>query len=241
VRRACLACLAAALVAAPLAARAESPRFGSFELGAGSYRPSIDAGYLPPSTGTDPGPPYARVFGNGRGWLFRAGAAWALLTRPGALELGFRTGFFRASGSALQITNDVISTTPSADRTTFNVVPTSLTLTYRLDWFADRVGIPFAPYGRVALERYNWWITGGSGGISNKGGTNGYSFTGGIAFMLDFLDPGLAREMDEDTGINHTYLFLDVTKSKVNDFGSKTSWDLSDPKLAYGFGVMFVF
>jgi hypothetical protein len=229
-----LACLAALLI--PALARAESSRLGSFELGAGPYRPDIDSDLVGAQ-------PYRDVFGTGRGWMFRVGVSRALITHPGALELGLRTGFFRDSGHALQV--DPVTGLPtgerSADTTTFNVVPTSLTLTYRFDLLADRYGIPLAPYGRVALERYNWWVTGGTGSTSKTGATNGYSFTGGIAFLLDFVDPGLARELDADTGINHSYLFFDVTKSKVDDFGSKKSWDLSDEKLSLGFGMMFVF
>lgn len=241
--KATLSALAVAgLLAAPAAARAESPRWGSLELGAGTYRPNIDADYVPPQPpALDYGPPYARVFGTGRGWMFRLGVSRALLTYPGALEIGLRTGFFRASGKAFQIANGSITNVASGDPTTFNVVPTSLTLTYRFDLLADRFSIPFAPYGRVALERYNWWVTGGSGSMSKHGATNGYSFTGGVAFLLDFLDSGLARELDEDTGINHTYLFFDATKSVVKDFGSSKSWDLSDEKLSLAFGMMFVF
>jgi hypothetical protein len=226
------------LSAGPVTARGESPRIGSFELGAGGYRPSIDAqaGLVEPL-------PYQDVFGTGRGYMFRAGISRAIFTFPGALEVGFRTGYFRDSGHGYQKdASGNLTNIRSAETTTFNIVPTSLTLTYRFDLLADRVGIPFAPYGRVALERYNWWITGSSASIGKKGATNGYSATAGIAFLLDFVDEGLARELDADTGINHTYLFADATKSWVKDFGSSTSWDLSDTKrVSFAFGVLFVF
>jgi hypothetical protein len=227
---------ALAVASAPAAVRAESPRYGSFEFGAGQYRPNIDA-----QPGLAAPLPYGQIFGTGRGWMFRAGISRAIFTYPGALEIGFRTGFFRDSGNGLQVQNGVITDVKSGDPTTFNVVPTSLTLTYRFDLLADRLGIPLAPYGRVALERYNWWITGSSGSMGKTGATNGYSATGGIAFLLDFVDEGLARELDADTGINHTYLFVDVTKSWVKDFGSSKSWDLSDEKTSLAFGMMFVF
>lgn len=226
----------AALLAAT-AVRAESPRYGSFELGAGTYRPSIDsqAGLATPL-------PYQQIFGTGRDWMFRVGVSRAIFTFPGSLELGFRTGFFRVSGHSLQRdpATNAITDQKSGDTTSFNIVPTSLTLTYRFDLLADRYNVPFAPYGRVALERYNWWVS-GDGSSTKTGATNGYSFTGGIAFLLDFLDSGLARELDADTGINHTYLFLDATKSWVKDFGSSKSWDLSDEKISLGFGMLFVF
>ena len=51
----------------------------------------------------------------------------------------------------------------------------------------------------------------------------------------------LARELDNDTGINHTMLVFDVSKTRMDDFGSKKSWDLSDTKPTYSFGLLFVF
>jgi len=59
--------------------------------------------------------------------------------------------------------------------------------------------------------------------------------------VLDLLDPTLARELDADAGVNHTMLTFDVQKSKVDDFGSDTSFDLSDSQLTYSFGLLFVF
>ncbi len=50
--------------------------------------------------------------------------------------------------------------------------------------------------------------------------------------MLDFLDPDAARDIDNEVGVNHTALYFDVTKSKVDDFGSKKSWDLSENRLS---------
>ncbi len=225
--------LAVALALSPAAARAQpSPRVGSFELGAGTYRPDIDSAFAAPG-------PYQQVFGSGRGWMLRAGVSKALYTQFGSLELGIRSGWFRDKGKGLIDSGGTL--VKSGDETTFNVVPTSLMLTYRFDWLVERHGIPFAPYGRVAFERYNWWITDGQGHWSKEGGTNGWSVTGGLAFLLDVIEPGAARELDRETGVNHTYLFFDVTKSKVDDFGSSKSWDLSDSKVSLGFGLLFVF
>jgi hypothetical protein len=237
VNRLGLALALAALAAAPAAHAQyrESPRLGSFELGAGKYYPNIDSAFAAPG-------PYQTIFGTAQGWMFRAGISRALIMRPGALEVGFKTGYFRDSGNELVKTlGGAITPVPSSGKTTFNIIPTSVTLTYRFDLLADNFHVPFAPYGRVALERYNWWVTKAVGGNAKMGGTNGWSATGGMALQLDFFDPGLARELDQETGINHTYVFFDVTKSFVDDFGASKSWDLSDKKVTYGFGMLFVF
>lgn len=228
-----LALLVAVLAAAPAAGLAQpSPRRGSFELGAGTYRPDVDAGLAAPG-------PYEQVFGTSRGWMLRAGVSRALYTKVGSLELGLRTGWFRDSGKGLIESDGGL--VESGDETTFNVIPTSVTLTYRFDWLVERYGIPFAPYGRVALERFNWWVTDGRDEWAKEGATNGWSATGGLAFLLDFLEPGAARTLDRETGVNHTYLFFDVTTTHVDDFGSSSSWDLSDEELSLSGGLLFVF
>jgi hypothetical protein len=229
--------LAVALLAAALAsaARAESPRWGSFELAVGGYRPDIDSEFPNRSPG-----PHERAFGRGRGWMFRAGLAKALATGAGSLEVGLSTGYFQEKGNGDSVDASGVVVGRSGDETTFRIVPATLFLTYRFDLLADRYRIPFAPYARVALERYHWW-TGGDGAGSEKGATNGWSATGGLAFLLDVVDPQMARELDLDTGVNHTYLFFEVRKSFIDDFGSSRSWDLSDDGLGWAGGLLFVF
>lgn len=224
-----LAALALALAAPP--ALAASPRWGSLDLGMAGYYPNIDSEFP-----TRPGA-YEAMFGTGRGWMFQLGISRALFTKVGSLELGIRTGYFQDKAKGI-----VAGTADRAgDETSFKIVPTSLALTYRFDWLVDRWNVPLAPYGRATLERYNWWITGATGSWSKEGATNGWSVTGGLGFLLDFLDPTLARELDQDSGVNHTYVFAEITKSRIDDFGSSSSWDLSDEKLSLSFGLSFVF
>jgi hypothetical protein len=59
--------------------------------------------------------------------------------------------------------------------------------------------------------------------------------------VLDFFDTGLSRQMDYDVGINRTLLFFDFTRSSINDFGSKKSWQLAPSYWAWSIGLQFVF
>jgi hypothetical protein len=226
--------LAAALLVAvaTTAAGAESPRWGSFDLAGGQYRPNIDSEFV-----QKPGP-YERAFGTGRSWMIRGGVSKSIFPRnpAGTLEVGLQAGYIWMSGKG-----EFPSGGRSGDTTKLRIFPTSLVLTYRLDFLPDRYRIPFAPYARLGLERFNWWVTDGNGHTTEKGATNGWSATGGVAFLLDIIDPDLAREMDNDTGINHTYIFGEITKRTVEDFGSSKSWRLSDEDFGYSFGLMFVF
>ncbi len=222
---------AVAVLCFATAARAESPRSGSFEIRLGGYHPNIDHEFGSKAS------PYLDSFGDKRGWMGRIGASKELYHGIGTVEAGLMAGYWEMYGHGHLLDGSV-----AADTTALKVIPLSLMLTYRFDWLAEEVGVPIAPYVRASLDRMQWWVTKGSGASAQSGATNGYSFTGGFALLLDFFDPGLAREMDRDTGINHTYLFVDFTKSYWNDFGSKTSWDMSDSQsAAVAAGLMFVF
>ena len=231
------AIVATALLLATAPALAESPRVGSFQLQMGGYRPNIDSELGGAAT------PYRDIFGTGRNFIYRAQVAGSLYAGFGTLDLGAGIGWFQKTGKGLiQGT-----TTPSGDDTSLRILPLSLSLTYRFDPFVDKV--PFAPYARASLERWQWWVTNGGGGTaqviggpSGQGATNGWSAALGLCFLLDFLDPTLAREMDRDVGVNHTYLFLEASRTKVDDFGSRKSWDLSDDKtIGWSGGILFAF
>jgi len=235
VKKLVLPALAAALLLAAPAAHAQtsSPRWGSVELGAGPYVPNIDSEFSGQT-------PYRDVFGGKPSPMFRVHLAKSIFTRAGSLELGIRTGFWSKSGHAIIAGGGPTAGQRSGDKTTFNIIPSSLTLTYRADQLWENVHIPVVPYGRVALERYNWWVTKDTK-WGKRGATNGWSATAGVAFILDFLDPEAARDLDNEAGVNHTALYFDVTKSKVDDFGSKKSWNLTERKLAWSGGLMMIF
>jgi hypothetical protein len=227
--------LLAALALAPAAARAESDYGGSFDLRVGGYKPNIDEGLTKDSGGQGP---YQRAFGGGHPLQFRLDVARALpWRRYGTFEVGAGAGYWRVSGRG----TFAGTTTSSPDKTALSVVPVQLALTYRLDTLWEQLHIPLVPYARVSLDRANWWITNGAGKTVQSGATNGWAWGGGVAFVLDVVDPGLGRELDLDTGINHTMVFVDVAKAKIDDFGSRKSMDFSDTRPSLTFGLLFVF
>jgi len=217
--------------------RTESPIWGSFQFSLSGYRPNIDSEFGGRAT------PFGSTFGSKRGLMFRGDVAKSLFTRVGTVEVGVGAGYWEKYGHGEFASNGA----PASESTAMKIIPLRLTLTYRFDYLATQYGIPFAPYARVELDRYQWWVLNGSGQTANAngthgtGGTNGYSFAGGIALQLDFFDREIAREMDNDLGINHCYLFADFMKSYITDFGSSKSWNLSDDTITIAGGILFVF
>jgi hypothetical protein len=234
--------VAAVVALSAIPALAESPRSGSFELRLGTYRPDIDSEFGGAAT------PYGNAFGTSRGLMIQVVFSRSLyLSDLVTVDLGFGAGYWEKYGVGICSPPDC-ATVQTGDSTSLLVIPLTLAATARLDWLIYKAGTPLAPYLRLSLHDYLWWTYGGSGGVSVVGGqrgagqTMGWSLTGGLGLVLDFLDEQLAREMDFDTGINHTILYVDVTKAWVDDFGSKSSWNLSpDASLWWGVGLLFVF
>jgi hypothetical protein len=233
--------LALALLLPALAARAESPRSGSFDLRFNGYRPDIDSEFGGTAT------PYANAFGTSRGLMAQVFFSRSLfLSDAVTVDLGFGAGYWEKYGVGVCYTCTPVT---AGDRTSIRVLPLTLAATARLDWLFSQAGVPLAPYVRASIHDYLWWTYAGGGSVAigstgqhGSGQTMGWSLTGGLGLLLDFFDAQLGREMDFDTGINHTILYVDVTKAWVDDFGSKSSWNLSpDASLQWSLGLMFVF
>ena len=211
--------LLAALALSALPARAESPRTGSFDLRLSTYRPDIDSEFAGTAT------PYADAFGTSRGLMIQGIFSRSLFVNDTvAADLGFGVGYWEKHGAGV-----CTSCVPVqyGDSTSIRIIPLTLAATARLDWLLYKAAVPLAPYLRLSLHDYLWWTYGGSGGVSvaaggqrGNGQTMGWSITGGLGVALDFFDTQLGREMDVDTGINHTMLYVDVTKAWIDDFGS---------------------
>jgi hypothetical protein len=226
-----LAAVLAAALATAARAETESERSASVDFMAGQYLPNVDSEFKNGNT------PWADSFGTGRSWMFRGGWSYALYHGWGTFEVGGQLGYYSRSGFGHTVAGEV-----SGDKTVFRMIPTSATFTYRFDTLGNGYALPLAPYARLALERYNWWVTDGAGKTTRYGATNGWSAAGGLCLLLDFFDPDMRRELDNETGINHSYVFAEARKTYVDDFGSSSSWILSDKgSVGWSFGLLFVY
>jgi hypothetical protein len=216
-------------LATPSPVRGQEGTHGSVELGVGTYHPAIDSDFHGSIR------PYAQVFGDRARPVFRLAASWAVWGgAAGRVELGARVGYFRASGHGR-----FADGTASNDTTSLTVVPTSAILTGRLH--LARVQVPLEPYVRLGLERYNWWVTDGSGKTSKRGATNGWSAAVGLAFSLGAFDPESARNLSQETGLKDLSIYADASWARVDDFGSGKAWNLSDASVSFAGGLLVAF
>jgi hypothetical protein len=187
--------------------------------------------------------------------------------RWGTLGAGLTTGFYRRTthsyiydmnASGQLVACQLATCQRSGDTTGLNIMPLSALVEYRYDYAANHYRVPLVPYVRGGLAYYIWWINDGSGILSGAqfprptatmphpsgqstgyGGSFGIVLNPGIALQLDWLDRTAAITMDHELGINHIYIFAELSYAWVNGFNASNKLDLSDTMVNSGIGFEF--
>jgi hypothetical protein len=244
---------------APERASYESPQHFWFEFKLGPYVPGIDSEFGGKASpyhelfdgrdATDP----TKVVGDGKNLIFSWELDYEILRRFGTLAVGGAIGYFTNTAKALVNEDPTSIPLPSGARSgsdsTIMMLPFSALVVYRFDLLADRYKVPLVPYVKLGLNYPLWWMlldgdvrqyTKADGTVvSAKGGTFGWQVNAGLAFRLDVLDPGAARALDSEIGINHTYLFFELTHLAADGLGSGAALRLGDT--SYSGGLAFEF
>ena len=231
-----LVVLMAAGAADAHAAQRSSPADSTLDLRFGSWKPAIDK---EPSLGTPK--PFAQIFDGDDLFYFEGVYGREFLRGVGSLGLNLSVGYGGVAGKSLDL-----SGASSGDTTTFRMVPLRLGAFYRFDWLQERFGVPVVLAGEAGLTTIQWW-TASEGGISDfateagvrsvgSGETHGWHAGATAYLLLDTFAPGMAMNFDADSGVNNSYLFVNYMRTEADDFGSKTSWSLSDTTTLFGIG-----
>jgi hypothetical protein len=216
--------------------RFRTPQNWALELRFGPYTPEIDKEF----TGPTDHQPFKTYFGDKRRWLLQLELDYQFFRAFGTAAVGFQAGYYWASTQALTAAGD-----PSGDKTRLQLFPMAVQAVYRLDTLARNLKLPLAPYGKLGLNYTIWRITDGNGDVARAGGgrgvgvTPGWQAAAGIALLMDVLDPGAARALDSDTGVNHTYIFAELARYGATGLGSKKVLRVGDT--TWVFGLMFEF
>jgi hypothetical protein len=177
----------------------------AFELRFSPYYPQID---------DDPalkGQPYAANFGTKARLYIGAEVDWQVLRIPhlGTIGPGVSVGYV-----GMGRTVKTVSGRTSGDETNLSIYPFTAVAVLRADVFWRELGVPFVPYVKAGAG-LAFWRASNSGGtavtnnVPGKGHSFGTNLALGVALSLDALDNGASRNMDNATGINNTYLFLE--------------------------------
>ncbi|HEY3449617.1 MAG TPA: MXAN_2562 family outer membrane beta-barrel protein [Myxococcales bacterium] len=213
----------------------DSPRNFYIEVNGGKFRPAVDgqAGLT--------GAPYKDIFGRNQMWVFGLEFDWEIWKGFGTLAAGLATDYAVVYGHGTTISGKATS-----DITSLNTVPVRLLAVYRFDLLARRWSIPLVPFVKAGLAYTFWWVTNGGGGIAKNGtsealgGKLGYQLAAGLALELNFIDPWLSRELDEEFGVNAVTLQAQFMRISADNFGiSKGAMDLSANTWMFGLGFEF--
>jgi len=223
--------------------RYQSPRNFALEFRAGPYAPQVDNEF----SGTESAP-HEQFFGNSTRLMFQVELDYQFFQSFGSLAVSAAGGYFTEQARSFvapQSPGDALEER-SGDQTALTIFPLSVGLVYRFDVTARRWNLPIVPYGKLGLDYFIWSVTDGSDKISNPadgprgtGATRGWYAAAGAAFLLDFLDPGSAQELDSEIGVNHTYAFVEIVRHDVSGLGQSRPLQLGDT--TWQVGLMFEF
>ena len=184
------------------------------------YRPQIDDD--PNLNGATP---YAKNFGTVTRFYFGIELDWQTFRIPYLGTIGPGIGVGRVgAGRDVQ----TVSGRASADQTNITIYPLYLVAVLRADYLFHNLGFPLVPYAKAGLGAGIWRATDAAGtssnqNVSGKGTSLGTNVAIGLSFALDAIDPGASRNMDNATGINATYLYIEGYWLSLNGIGQSNA------------------
>jgi len=186
----------------------ESPQRFAFELRFGPYRPRIDEQWPDRK-------PYETVFGTDDRLFIGLEFDWQLLRIPKIGTIGPGLGWQYTHMSARA---KLESGEDSAEDSNLTIMPMYAVGVLRLDVLARETAIPLVAYGKAGLGYGIWW-TSNDLGTQTKGHTWGTHFAVGGMLLLDTFDQHAAIQLDNEWGINNTYVFFEWMFANLDGFG----------------------
>jgi hypothetical protein len=195
----------------------ESPQWYALELKLGPYKPAAG------------GSAFSDTFGKDRGWLLGLELDFVLYHIPyvGTINAGAGWGWANYDAKAL-LAGD--SGGRSGETTEFTIYPMSALAVLRIDTLARQLNVPLLLTGKIGYDFVRWIAETGSR-TDGDGLNKGLRWAAQAGLELDFFDRSSARALDEEFGINHTFLFFEYFESKTKGTG--------DRSFSIGFGALF--
>lgn len=133
------------------------------------------------------------------------------------------------SGQTLDMAGEATS-----EETSLSLVPLQLLAVVRVDALARKLGVPFILTGKLGYQWTHWDAD--SGGVDDADGWSvGIAWGAQVALDLDFFEPSAARRMDEEWGINHSFVLFELFDFEP----TSDSLPLDGPSWTLGLGFTF--
>ena len=165
----------------------------------------------------------------------------------GTAAVGVSVGYFREIAQAFaEPAPGEAATVRSGDKSRLSLFPFALLGVYRADQFWKHMRIPLVPYVKAGLNYTLWSVYDGNdkvaaSGVSGRGrgGTLGWQAAAGVSLVMNVIDPGSARELDAETGINSTHVFFEVAKFEASGLGQENRLQVGDTTWLMGLTFEF--
>jgi hypothetical protein len=131
-------------------------------------------------------------------------------------------------------TLDMETEQATSEENDFSIMPLELLASVRIDALPRKLGIPFILTGKIGYEWARWSTDSGSQEDAN-GWSVGLTYGAQLALDLDTFEPRAARSMDEEWGINHSFLFFELYEFSP----SKQSVPIGNLQWCAGLGFTF--
>jgi hypothetical protein len=240
----------AAMAPAPAAAQTilrdsqayRTPKYFALELRFGPYSPEVDGEF---GAGNSP---HRDFFGPKRRLMTQVELDYQLFQAFGSAAVGLSVGYFKEEALAYaEPPGGGPATERSGDKSRLTLYPVALLGVYRADQLWRRMKIPVVPYVKGGLNYTFWSIYDGNDRVATspgrmgrgRGGTFGWQGAVGASFVMNILDPGAARELDAETGINSTHLFFELARFQVSGLGQKNKLRVGDTTWLMGLAFEF--
>lgn len=212
-----------------------SPQHFAAELRFGGYYPQVDDEF----GGTGP---FHRAFGDSPKFYIGLEFDWQALRVPyiGALGPGLGWGYTYMSRTALVEGTNI----ESGETTSLSIMPWHLSAVLRLDELMRRTGFPVVPYAKFGVGFATWSAATSQGvssyqGVEGRGTTWGTHLALGGMLALNWLDRPAAAAMDENSGVNHAYLFGEWMNARLDGLGSRPQMHVGTSSWVLGIAVDF--
>lgn len=183
----------------------DSPMWWALELKMGPYAPG--------KTGA-----LRDAFGSDRGWMLTVEldvTVWHI-PKVGQLAAGAAFGWAAYDAKARDT-----SGTLTSEETKLTLYPMTALAVLRIDALARHTVFPITFAGKLGYELVRWEAKTGS--RTDADGLNkGFRWGAQAAFELDFFERQAARRMDEEWGVNHTFLLFEYYQSLTAGTGDHT-------------------
>ena len=181
--------------------RGTSPERFDWQLHIGPYTPYVGSSAFQDIFGGDGGPMLAMELDT---HIVR-------IPYVGPLGVGVRGGWarYRARSCAVDAGGAPDCDNRTDEKEKFVLLPVTIMATLRVDVLARELNFPLVITGKLGMDSFFWRSRRGG---SSQGSGRSIGMRWGVMFALelDFIEPRAARRLDEDWGINHSYLFVEL-------------------------------